>query len=171
MLCERQQGQTLTVRHAGERNLLVSLQVLEHRCPKRRLPQLSVLRDIRKHALHCPLRRVLVALLARDQPHPQGLRDAVREPRCRGRLEVRRRVVNEGVPEARLGVLVLDQGVDLRDEGRRQELADAVRFRQPEELDEVWDRDRHPAVAAAPECLREMVAPVKRPSCKSGEGS
>ena len=67
-------------------------------------------------------------------------------------------------------MLILDKRVDLCDERRRKKLAYAVGRRQVEHLDEIGDRDRHPAVAAAPPGLAEVVTPVKGPAYKSSSG-
>ena len=67
-------------------------------------------------------------------------------------------------------VLMLHQRTDLLQVGLEQEFAQAVAGRQVEQFDELRDRDRHPAIAARPEGVREVVPAVEGPAVEPQSG-
>src|SRR5690606_15769455 len=84
------------------------------------------------------------------------LENSVAETSGRGRLQIRRWIVDQRVPQAAC-VLIFLQSSNLRIERADEKLAQRVARLKVEHLDELRDRDGDPAIAARPTCFGEVV--------------
>ena len=84
-------------------------------------------------------------------------------------LEIGLRIIDERVPQA-ARILVFHQRADLLQVGFEQEVAQAVAGRQIEQLDEFGNGDGHPAIAACPQRIGEMVPAVEGPAVEPQPG-
>lgn len=105
-LGQSQQRQCLAIRHRGDWDIPISLQLLKHRRPEACLLQLALVRYTIEYAPY-RLVRPFDVLVAHDDAQPEGLEYSIRKSCARARFQIRRGLVQERMPKARLTVLIL----------------------------------------------------------------